>query len=94
MTKAIHAITNPSNAPNPESSKFSQTICFNSKLRLAPKALRTPISGRRRSIRAEIIPLKLSAGTKRSTMKTPIKDQITLFQSTPTLLYTRKVLRQ
>ena len=63
----IHATSKPSRPPTNVRKKFSHITCDSKALRLAPKDLRTPISGKRLSIRLAISPFRFSEGTTKST---------------------------
>ena len=63
---AIQARKSPTAPPMSVSRRFSLMTWLSSVRRLAPKALRTAISGRRYCIRAATMPLRFRAGTSRS----------------------------
>ena len=65
---AIQARKSPTAPPMSVSRRFSMMTRLSSVRRLAPKALRTDISGRRRCIRAATMPLRFRAGTNKSSM--------------------------
>ena len=77
-------MTSPTKPPQSVSTRFSAMTCVSSVRRLAPKALRTPISATLRRMRAATSPLRLSAGTNSRTNTLGKSDLKTLLQGKAT----------
>lgn len=80
-TSSPHETISPINPPIQVRSRFSHNTWFNNCFRLAPNAFRIPISARRSSIRLDIMPLRLMAGTSNNAKSAPPYSLMTDAQS-------------